>query len=174
MMKRVRGGLPHYLSTTSSPSFPAFTTCTAPCVRHYRSVRTHISNISHFPTSTLPPSFFSSSMSSTASRATTGSPTPEEAESYRKSRIYTRTGDTGTTSLYNMERRCKAEDFFQALGTVDEVNSQLGSPATPTTPSLPRITPPASSLSHSVVSLPLCYTVWCASTRWWKVMVWMS
>ena len=51
----------------------------------------------------------------------------EGAESWRKSKIYTRTGDTGNTSLYNMQRKCKAEDFFQALGTVDEVNSQLGS-----------------------------------------------
>lgn len=54
-------------------------------------------------------------------------------DDWRKSKIYTRTGDTGTTSLYNMQRKCKAEDFFQALGTVDEINSQLGSvqPDTP-------------------------------------------
>ena len=65
-------------------------------------------------------------MSSSASREVTGVPSEEEAESYRKSRIYTRTGDTGMTSLYNMQRRCKAEDFFMALGSVDEVNSLLG------------------------------------------------
>ena len=66
----------------------------------------------------------SSPLASSANASAEGSSSSEE---YRKSRIYTRTGDTGTTSLYNMQRKCKAEDFFQALGTVDEVNSQLGS-----------------------------------------------
>ena len=77
----------------------------------------------------LPPPpcvFMSSSTSTSTSREATGVPSEAEAEAYRKSRIYTRTGDTGMTSLYNLERRCKAEDFFMALGTVDEVNSQLG------------------------------------------------
>ncbi len=43
-----------------------------------------------------------------------------------KSSIYTRSGDDGFAVLYNFERRCKAEDYFQALGSVDELNSQLG------------------------------------------------
>ena len=44
----------------------------------------------------------------------------------KKSSIYTKTGDTGTTVLYNMTRIKKTEDYFEALGDVDEVNSFLG------------------------------------------------
>ena len=75
----------------------------------------------------------SSAATSTASSTASASLSSVEGSDggWRKSRIYTKTGDTGTTSLYNMQRKCKAEDFFQALGTVDEVNSQLGSVTQP-------------------------------------------
>ena len=74
------------------------------------------------------PSTSTTSSTSTSSSTSTATGSGElDSDSYRKSRIYTKTGDTGTTSLYNMQRKCKADDFFQALGTVDEVNSQLGS-----------------------------------------------
>jgi cob(I)alamin adenosyltransferase len=43
-----------------------------------------------------------------------------------KSAIYTRTGDEGKTSLFNGDRMFKNEDFFEALGTVDEVSSWIG------------------------------------------------
>ncbi len=41
-------------------------------------------------------------------------------------RIYTRTGDDGTTSLGNNERRKKYDLRVEAYGTLDEVNAVLG------------------------------------------------
>jgi len=42
------------------------------------------------------------------------------------SRIYSRTGDSGTTSLYNGNRRLKTNIIFDVLGTIDELNSWIG------------------------------------------------
>ena len=44
----------------------------------------------------------------------------------RLTRIYTRTGDDGQTGLANGERLAKDHPRIEALGTVDELNSQLG------------------------------------------------
>lgn len=41
-------------------------------------------------------------------------------------RIYTRTGDEGTTSLFGGERVLKAHPRIDAYGTVDEVNALVG------------------------------------------------
>lgn len=44
----------------------------------------------------------------------------------RLNRIYTRTGDQGTTALANGQRVAKTHPRIEALGTVDELNSLLG------------------------------------------------
>jgi len=41
-------------------------------------------------------------------------------------KIYTKTGDGGTSCLYNMERRDKDDATFEALGDVDECNVAVG------------------------------------------------
>lgn len=45
---------------------------------------------------------------------------------HRNMKVYTKTGDKGTSSLYNGERRHKTDGAFQALGDVDELNSLCG------------------------------------------------
>lgn len=48
------------------------------------------------------------------------------AESYKKSSLYTKTGDKGTTSLYNGDRVLKNSVYCNAVGDVDELSSVLG------------------------------------------------
>ena len=50
----------------------------------------------------------------------------EEQEEMNKFKVYTKTGDDGTSSLYNMERRAKSDVVFDALGDCDETNVAIG------------------------------------------------
>lgn len=41
-------------------------------------------------------------------------------------KIYTKTGDKGTSSLYTGDRLEKDNKIFECLGSVDELNAHLG------------------------------------------------
>jgi cob(I)alamin adenosyltransferase len=45
---------------------------------------------------------------------------------FKKSPIYTKTGDKGSTSLYNGQRLPKDSVFFDVVGTLDEISSAIG------------------------------------------------
>jgi cob(I)alamin adenosyltransferase len=50
----------------------------------------------------------------------------KEEKRRKKSNLYTKTGDAGTSSLYNGERRPKNELVFDVLGHQDELNAVIG------------------------------------------------
>src|ERR1043166_3915404 len=63
---------------------------------------------------------------SPVSPATAPSSIVTEAMGHRLSKIVTRTGDTGTTGLTGGGRVPKTHARVQAMGEIDELNSQLG------------------------------------------------
>ena len=54
------------------------------------------------------------------------SSSPSGGASATRYKIYTKTGDLGSSSLYNGARLSKDEEFFSALGDVDELNASIG------------------------------------------------
>ncbi|MEZ5871251.1 MAG: cob(I)yrinic acid a,c-diamide adenosyltransferase [Nitratireductor sp.] len=68
-------------------------------------------------------------------------------------KIYTKTGDDGTTGLGNGERRSKADLRINAYGTVDETNSCIGLCRLHTAPQFPDLDRALSAIQNDLFDL---------------------
>lgn len=74
------------------------------------------------------------SVESTSNNDTVGVANPSDSTEFasptkskpHRTRVYTKTGDRGTSALYNMRRASKSSDTFHCLGEVDELNAFIG------------------------------------------------
>jgi hypothetical protein len=69
---------------------------------------------------------FDSSLIQHPQRCMSDAVSTASSDSPRRLKIYTKTGDAGTSTLYNMQRISKACDYFETLGDVDELNAHIG------------------------------------------------
>jgi cob(I)alamin adenosyltransferase len=81
-------------------------------------IANHLHYISHCPFATLTPHFFIAMMHCDDAQ-------PASCKLARM-KIYTRTGDSGTTGLFGGPRVAKDDSRIEAYGTVDELNAVLG------------------------------------------------
>src|SRR5690606_13824637 len=71
---------------------------------------------------------------------------------FRLSKIYTRTGDDGTTGLADGSRIAKTAQRHEAMGTADELNSQIGVLMTCLNPEHP-LRAPLERIQHQLFDL---------------------
>ena len=71
----------------------------------------------------------------------------------RLNRIYTRTGDDGTTGLADGSRRSKSDLRLESYGTVDELNSTVGLAVRATSGVHPEISRLLESIQHDLFDL---------------------
>lgn len=68
-------------------------------------------------------------------------------------KIYTKTGDQGETSLFTGQRVPKNNPYIDALGTVDECNSAIGAALAFLPKSLPKVREQLTDIQHTLFDL---------------------
>jgi hypothetical protein len=61
-----------------------------------------------------------------AALSTSASASADATAKAKRFKVYTKTGDKGTTSLYNLQRAEKTSAYFSALGDSDELIAHIG------------------------------------------------
>jgi hypothetical protein len=73
---------------------------------------------------------------------------------YKRSALYTKTGDSGSSALFGGARRPKDDAVFEALGDVDELNAVLGF-----------VRAGCDGIGHSILSAADCCCGWLCARR---------